>query len=204
MNLRIVDGGELNLDNVTLVADDFTIDSNANFSSIDSPNSIWINYNWTINGFANLTNTTVRLNGSTDGYVGVTVNPTGWMVVNGSSNITNGDTSSANYFFIVKDGSNFSMDNSYLSNAGWGSNYGERGLELNTTVDSFSGNIFNNNQNGISIHSDDNVISGFVSTYSTNGIAFMSDGSNNTLVGAYLGNNQYGISFTGNSKIIRN
>jgi len=246
MNLRIVDGGELNLDNVTLVADDFTIDSNANFSSIDSPNSIWINYNWTINGFANLTNTTVRLNGSTDGYVGVTVNPTGWMVVNGSSNITNGDTSSANYFFIVKDGSNFSMDNSYLSNAGWmiinetsnitngdvdtaeyyftvqnGSNFsmdnsylsecgwgasvGQLGLEINTTVDSFTNNIISNNNFGLYIYSSDNFIDNVTVTGSGYGI-YLNDGDNNTLnninssdhtsYGLYIYQNSHGHTIT--------
>ena len=118
-DLTIQTGGNLNLTNVTLVVDNFVVEAGSSFSITNSHSTVWVNGNWTISGQVNITNSTIRLNGTGDGYNGIYVNPTGWLIINDSSNITNGDITDANYFLSVSPGSNFSMRNSYLSECGW-------------------------------------------------------------------------------------
>jgi len=116
-DLNVTATGWFNLSNVTLYVSDTSIDNGGKFTIIDSKDSIWQNGNLTISGFYNLTNTTLRMNGTGNGTVGINVS--GWMIINESSNITNGDTKTANFFFKVNSGANFSFTDSHISKCGW-------------------------------------------------------------------------------------
>jgi len=156
--LTLSSSGNFNLTNVTIYSDNIVINQGAKFNIKDSKNTIWVNANLTINGLFNMSNTTLRMNGTSDGVAGINVTPTGWMVINDSSNITNGITSTAEFYFIVQEGSNFSMEDSYLSECGWASNTNQWGLEINTTVDSFKNNIIRHGYAGLVLHSDTNYL----------------------------------------------
>jgi hypothetical protein len=138
---------------------------------VDTRLGSWVNANLTIFGKYYLSNSTLRINGTSNGKFGIKVQPSGTMVINESSNITNGKNASAHIFFVVKRSSSFNMSNSFLSEAGWANAYDQRGLELNTTVKTFRGNTFINDYNGFSIYSQKNIGSNFTIINSTqNGI----------------------------------
>jgi len=192
-DLNVTSTGWFNLSNVTMYVSDTNIENGGRFTIRDSHDTIWQNGNLTISGFYNLTNTTLRMNGTGNGTVGINVTSTGWMVINESSNITNCDTALAHYFFVVQSGSNFSMEDSYLSECGWADNARQRGLEINTTVDSFSGNSLENNYNGVTIYSDDNVMDSITSSNNFVGFAFRY-AVNNTLSDSIVsGNTNNGV-----------
>ncbi|MBR9676849.1 hypothetical protein GOV04_01805, partial [Candidatus Woesearchaeota archaeon] len=156
-DLTVQNGGFFNLTNITLTAQNTVIDNSGSFAIKDSHNTIWQNGNLTINGYYNLTNSTLQMNGTSDGQVGVTVNGSGEMIINESSNITNGVNTTAEYFFIVKDSSSFTMENSYLSEAGWAVSPDSAGLEIRTTVKSFKNNFISDNSIALHVTSDNNV-----------------------------------------------
>jgi len=184
--------GYFNLTNVTLVAGDVVVNSGASFRIHDSPSTMWLNGNWTISGFVNITNTTVRMNGTSDGQVGINVTSTGWLIVNDSSNITNGDTAAAEFFFVVNSGSNFSMEDSYLSECGWADTVNQRGLEIDTTMDIFRGNTLINNFNGLTLYSDNNIIEDIVANSNTLGM-YWYYAHNNNMTNVTANSNTVGI-----------
>ena len=49
------------------------------------------------------------------------------------ANITNGEVSSANFGFVVEDGTILKLIDSYISNSGWDDSVGQRGLEINAS-----------------------------------------------------------------------
>jgi len=198
--LNISSNGFFNFDNVTLVVDDFIVEEGGKFQFVDSKNTMWVNGNWTISGFVNITNSTVRMNGTSDGHVGINVTSTGWLIINETANITNGDQSNAEFFFLVQAGSNFSMEDSYLTECGWGSSVGERGLEVFTTMDTFRGNSITNGYYGMVLHSDDNVLEDSIfNDNSYNGFR-LDTNANNTFINVSFNSNwDVGIRLQGSS-----
>jgi parallel beta-helix repeat protein len=157
----------------------------------------------------------LKLNGTTDGTYGINVTSGGKFYIydndnnpattSDASNITNGDNSSFNYFFIINSGTTFEMKNSYLGYAGWENTVGKRGLEINTTVTEFSGNTLANNQyDGLALYSDNNIIfnNTFSSNYGDHMYLWYSDNnnvSNNRITFSTLGQGIYMYSCSGNN-----
>ncbi|MFH1585407.1 MAG: LamG-like jellyroll fold domain-containing protein, partial [archaeon] len=159
-NLIINSGGYLNLTNVTLIIVGNTlVKQGGNLTIYDSKNTIWQNGNLTIEGIYVLENSTLRMNGTFNGEIGINVSSTGEMIINVSSNITNGNgTTGAHYFFWVEAESSFTMEDSFLSECGWADIPRKYGLTINTTVNNFRNNILSDNHYGVVFYSDYNKI----------------------------------------------
>jgi parallel beta-helix repeat protein len=114
-NLTVNSSGFFNLTNVTLIVNNTVIQSGGRFSIRDSHRTIWQNGNLTIAGEYNLTNSTLRMNGTANFAVGINV--TGNLLVNGS-NISSGDVLDARYFFIINPASYFVIEGSHISRSG--------------------------------------------------------------------------------------
>ncbi|RJQ18121.1 hypothetical protein C4573_00160 [Candidatus Woesearchaeota archaeon] len=155
-SINISTAGYLNLTRVNLTTG--ITEVFGNFTSRDSPTTIWQNGNLTIYGIYGLDNTTLRMNGTTDGMYGIVVNDSASMTINNSANITRGSTSTFNYFFKVNTGSTFVMKNSILEYAGWSSTINQRGLEINTTVTQFHNNTILNNFYGAAFYANNSMI----------------------------------------------
>lgn len=147
-NITVSNGGTLIVRNSTIVANG--IESNGDVF-ID-PSIVWLNGNWTITGGqTNVTNNTVvRMNVTSNGEFGIYVE--GGNLIVTSSNITNGENASAAFFFTVESGSNFTMNDSYLSYCGYASGgVTEKGLY--TEVDSrISNNTIANASRGLGVY----------------------------------------------------
>jgi hypothetical protein len=157
-SLNVTGAGSLTLTNVTLIVGNTTINPSGSFVIRDSQNTIWQNGNLTISGIYVLDNTTLRMNGTSDGYLGINVSSTGNMTIMNSSNITNGNNINAHYFFVVNNGALFNMSGSYLSYAGWSDVAGQRGLEISASNAIIKNNNFNSNFIGASIYSSNVII----------------------------------------------
>jgi len=193
--------GNLTINGGVLVVNNMVVASGSRFNIVDSKNTVWQNGNWTISGFVNITNSTIRMNGTADGFVGINVTPSGWLIINESSNITNGDTASAEFYFVVQAGSNFSMEDSYLSEAGWANSVNQRGLEISTTVDVFRNNTLSNNNFGLVLYSNDNLIEDSIMLSSVDaGISIQSN--NNTIRRVNSSVNDFAVSVSGNNNTI--
>ncbi|MFH1585844.1 MAG: NosD domain-containing protein [archaeon] len=191
--LRINPESWFNLTNVNLIVGKTIVGQSGSLTIHDSKNSIWQNGNLTIDGTYELVNSTLHMNGTFDGEFGINVSSTGTMIINESSNITNGDDINDNYFFWVEAGSNFSMEDSFLSECGWAGTQGQRGLEIYTTVDLFRNNTFERNYNGVVFYSDNNNLDNLNIYNSTDdGIIFVSS-DNNNLTNFILYDNDNGI-----------
>lgn len=146
-DVTIESGGALLLDNVTLRTDRFTINSGAGFRMTNAKNSLWVNGNWTISGSVNISNSTVRMNGTKDTSVILNVTPTGSLIINETSNITNGENVTAHYFFMVANGAEYIMERSYVSETG--SSPTGVGYFVLTTPVRFDDNLLYNVSGGI-------------------------------------------------------
>ena len=117
------------------------IAAGATFIARNTKNTIWQNGNLTINGTYVLDNSTLRMNGTTDGTIGITVNSGGLLLMDNISVITNGATPAFEYFFTSN--GNVTVTNSTI-NATIGvtasnitlinSTINASGTALNTTV----------------------------------------------------------------------
>lgn len=183
-------------------------------------------------GSLTLINTTLLINGSSNGASEVRVWNGG--IINISENsLLNSTSTSIHYAFITNSGSNFSMTNSRMEELGWSTTAGQRGLEISGAIINFNGNTMTNNFYGISLASSNNIIqnSSFVSNQaygvhiiannnsikdnnisknSNHGI-FLASGSNNSISDNIIGNNGNpsgsGLSITSsgqNTSIINN
>jgi hypothetical protein len=179
-SLNVTSGGSLTLTNSTLLTGPTIVASGGVFTSVNSKYTIVQNDNLTISGLYVLDSSTLKLNGTSSGGVGINVTSTGQMVINNSANITNGDNSNANYFFIVNNGAKFNMTDSYLSNAGWGANQGQKGLEINTSNILIRNSSFSQNYNAITIYgTSSSLIEGNTIGNITNyGIDFINSSNN--------------------------
>ncbi|MEK6918125.1 MAG: S8 family serine peptidase [Nanoarchaeota archaeon] len=188
-SLNITNGGNLVLNNVTLVVGNTTINSGGSFTIRNSPTTIWQNSNLTISGVYVLDNSTLRMNGTSDGYLGIKVISTGNMVINNSANITNGDNINAHYFFVVNSGALFNMSSSYLSYAGWSQSVNNVGLIVYASNAVVYNSTFRNNYRAISLYggTKSNITFNNIFTNSSvfpqaNGYGIDIDFSNNNLV----------------------
>ncbi|MBI2044819.1 DNRLRE domain-containing protein, partial [Candidatus Pacearchaeota archaeon] len=208
-SLNVTSTGNLTLINTTLIVGNTWVSAGGRLYINNSRNTIWQNGNLTIGGKYILQNSTLRMNGtSPNGAIGINVTSTGNMNITESSNITNGQDANYKYFFIVNTGSIFSMDNSYLSYAGWDEAPGAYGLQISTTVARFEGNTLKNNYIGVILYvSNNNIIkSNLIAGNLLTGIGILT-GNNNTLILNNVTNNPYGIAmdaFAGNNYIISN
>jgi len=159
-----------------------------------SDETITLDGNLSIHDGGNLIfdNITLEVNGNTDGIYGINVLSGGNLSVQ-NSNITNGNTVAAEFFFIVYDGSNFNMSSSYLSECGWSGTQGKRGLEINTNDSYVNANNFTNNFDGIYIYSDKNTISGNNVTHNNGKCIILDDAHNNTISNNTIGYCNEGI-----------
>ncbi|MFQ6020558.1 MAG: right-handed parallel beta-helix repeat-containing protein [Candidatus Aenigmatarchaeota archaeon] len=116
-----------------------------------------LNGNLTVNsgGTLRFINTTLHVNGSSDGEYNIFVD--GSMFINKSSNITNGDTATAEFRFEINSGATaFQMNDSYLSEAGWHADY--PGLSVtNVNEIIIKNNTINNVYYGLNITSSNNI-----------------------------------------------
>ncbi len=96
-----------------------TINASGSWDAFNSKGSIWVGGNITVNGYANFTNVTLRMNVTCDGCGGINVTSTGTLVINDSTNITYGENVNNNYFFTVEQGANLTITNSNIEFAGW-------------------------------------------------------------------------------------
>ncbi|MFH1173689.1 MAG: LamG-like jellyroll fold domain-containing protein, partial [archaeon] len=130
-SLDIGSTGYLNLSNVTLIVNGNTrVRNGGTFKTVNGGSTIWQNGNLTINGTYILNRETLRMNGSSDGTYGITVQGSGTFNVSNSSNITNGETSTADYAFVVQSGATFNVQDSLISRAGYSDTTGSKGLEI--------------------------------------------------------------------------
>ncbi|MFH1424079.1 MAG: C1 family peptidase [archaeon] len=192
--IYIQPGGTLLLQNSTLIANNIV----SNGSVLIDPSTVWLNGNWTISaGQTNITDgSTVRVNVSTNGTYGIRVQSGGALVVN-DSNITNGDTGGARYFFIAESGSNFSMADSHVSYAGWADSIGSRGLEINTTAAEFRNNTLRNGYTGAAFYSNGSTIVN--NTVSSNAYGLYVESSLNNYTNNTVLNNTIGFQILGGS-----
>lgn len=136
-----------------------TGDWNVNDTQICMHQIINLTGNITINATGNLTfhNVTLIINLTYNGTYGI--NNTGNLYIN-QSNITDSNNSqgylSWQYPFRTFWNSNLTVMNSYISRAGWSDTYGMRGLEVNGTLQNFSGNTLSDSFIGITIYSQNN------------------------------------------------
>jgi len=152
-----VSSGTFTLTDITLIVGKTFVDSGAKLIARNSKGTIWQNDNLTINGDYVLQNSTLRMNGTIDGEIGIDVN-SGSMLINESSNITNGENISFNFFFIVDSGTTFNMNDSYLSEAGWAGTQGQRGLEIFTNNAVINNSGFYYCHIGVSLYGNDTVV----------------------------------------------
>lgn len=147
--------GKLILHNVTL--NTINIDAAGDF--ILSNSNILLKENFTTNGVFYSYNSTIVFNQITDDENGITINPTSNTIIE-YTNITSVNVTSRNfsYNFIVRRGSNFSMDNSFVSGTGSTNTDRHRGLEINTTVTSFNNNYLHSRITSLTIYSNSNII----------------------------------------------
>ncbi|MBN2566818.1 hypothetical protein JXB02_01875, partial [Candidatus Woesearchaeota archaeon] len=152
--LNVLAGGSLTLDNSTLrVAGSANVYDGGSWTSKNSGGTLWFGGNVTINGTAVWNNETVRMNGTGDGRVGITVN--GNLTVMNGSNITNGVTADAEYFFDINADGNLSLRDSFLSECGW--TFTSPGLRLLNGGNVIYNTTFRENFDAVYINSDDNV-----------------------------------------------
>ncbi|MBI1969119.1 right-handed parallel beta-helix repeat-containing protein, partial [Candidatus Woesearchaeota archaeon] len=120
--------------------------------------------NITVNPNANLTliNTTLRMETSTEGAIGIrALQPSepgtrgGYLNISHSSNITN---ASAAYSFIIEQNTNFSMTDSVVSGVGWSHDTDRRGLEISSKVTQFRNNTIQKGFYGLVLRSNNNTI----------------------------------------------
>ncbi|MFH1326984.1 MAG: S8 family serine peptidase [archaeon] len=157
-SLTIKNGGNLELDGVTLIVGETIVEEEGSLAIKNSKNTIWQNDNLIISGEYILTNTTLRINGTAPNEsIGIEVISTGSIKINDSSSITNGEEISYRYFFDVS--GNFSMEDSNLSYVGDGTRT-PSGLYLDSSANvlKFKGNTIKNNYNGIYLDSSGGVI----------------------------------------------
>jgi len=206
-NLTITNSATATIISSTMITNHTDIDVGATLDIRDSNNAIWMNGNLTIGGTYKLNASTLRINGSADGTFGITLNNTGKMIIANSSNITNGNTLAAEFFFIVKDASNFTMTDSNVSEAGWAPATGQYGLEINTTAIKFRNNTLTNNYYAVTFYTNNNNIINNTANDNIYGIT-ISGGTNNNISGSSTaGNLQNGIFLTNsanNNRVINN
>ena len=142
--------------NTTLVCENMEITTQGNITIQD-------------NGNITFRNVTLVINNSENGEHGIRVLSEGKFYIydndnnkdttNDASNITAFNTANE-FFFIVDSGSTFEMKNSRMSEAGWTTTIGKRGLEINTTNSEIIGNYLYNNMYVLVLYSDYNIIEG--------------------------------------------
>ena len=209
--LNILAGGSLILNNSTLRIGEIKVYEGGNFVAKDCKHTIWLNGNLTIFGFYSLINSTLRVNGTgSNGNIGIRVASTGNLVVNETSDITNGVDSDYRYFFRVEDGAAFEMSSSYLSYAGWVDEEGKRGLEISTSLVNLSNNVLNNVFYGLVLkgNSGSNTFSGNNITADVTGIKILSNNIAIDCQGATINYANslagYGVISDHNSTIVKN
>ena len=107
------------LGNITLLRSNLTanvtgIASGGRFTARNTKNSIWQNGNLTINGTYVLDNATLRMNGTVDQSIGITVNVSALFTAANGSAVDQGDNSSFTYFWNVS--GTLNATNSSISN----------------------------------------------------------------------------------------
>lgn len=173
--LIVKEGYTLILEDTTITIARSTI--NGELVVRNSKGTIWQNENLTINGNFTLDNSTLRMNGSTDGQLRIEVNSTGRMIIVNGSNITNGETPSAHYLFLVRQGAYFEMRDSYISKVGY----------------QYTGN---SNDSGLWINTNNSIIVN--NTFTDNYYHLVTYGANNTIIS----NNNFGDNPTGNYSLV--
>ncbi|MFH1915851.1 MAG: NosD domain-containing protein [Nanoarchaeota archaeon] len=184
--LTINAGGRLFLNKSNMnVSGDTTIASGGSLDVFNSKGTVWFSDNVTISGSANFSNATVRMNGTCDGCVRMNVTATGSLIINSSSNITNGATAAAEYLIHIQPGANFTMIDSYLSEAGYTEgayDYDLSGVYIDGVNASIRNSTFQNNYVHFVLWHADNasvVNNTFLSTDSEYGVYhFFSNFSN--------------------------
>lgn len=168
-NTNITATGNLTLTNVTLITGNATIAGN--LSVIDSTNTVWQNENLIITGLYILDNSTMRVNGTSNGSIGISVESGGEMQVINGANVSNGNDADVRYFFRVHSGSTFNMSGSYLSYAGWADSAGNRGLMINSSTATVENSFISNSYVGLMLYGDSaNVINNTISDVDLYGI----------------------------------
>ncbi|MFH1978195.1 MAG: hypothetical protein ABIJ92_02630, partial [Candidatus Aenigmatarchaeota archaeon] len=113
-------------------------------------------------GSLTLVNTTLWMNSTANGTSEIHIFFGGELKINDSSNsgtMINSTNPNNHFGFVVDNGTNFSMINSQLENAGWADVVGQRGLEINTSIGEFYGNLIKDNYFGLVLMKDNNVLS---------------------------------------------
>ncbi|MEM4260382.1 MAG: right-handed parallel beta-helix repeat-containing protein, partial [Candidatus Woesearchaeota archaeon] len=179
LSLNVSPNTRLTLNNVSLIVGKTNIFGNITIKN--SPNTIWQNDNLSIFGTYLLENSTLRINGTTDGSIGITLNGSGTMIINNSANITIGSDNNFNYFFRALNSSKINITNSVIEYAGWSELLGQRGLEVNTSNAFIVNNNFVSNYYGLSVYgSNANISNNFFS--GTSAVGIFVNGSNNSTI----------------------
>lgn len=132
--------------------------SGGTFIARNSKGTIWQNDILTISGIYILDNSTLRLNGTVDGEVGVNVTSTGNMSIINGSNVTNGEIQQAKCFFIVNGGAIFLMNSSSLNNIRSSLYSWALGPYIGADSSMIKNSKFTNNYYGLIINSSNNTI----------------------------------------------
>ncbi|MEK6926618.1 MAG: LamG-like jellyroll fold domain-containing protein, partial [Nanoarchaeota archaeon] len=202
--LNITSTGNLTLIRGNLSVNQTIVGQGGSLTIKDSKGTIWQNGNLTISGTYVLDNSTLRMNGTTiNGSIGINVTSTGNMTIKNQSNVTNGENAGYRYFFVANSGSNFSMNSSSLSYAGWNASQGQKGLEIYGSVLIFKNNIIKNNFRVV-IYSTNNIFEN--NTFMNHDIGVNLENSNNSIINNTFINNNKGIFATNafNSSILDN
>jgi|GEM_PF-4196232 len=147
----------------------------ANYSCNLNNTEALLNGNITLmdNGNLTLNNATIIFNSTFNGEYGITTQSTSKFIVD-SSNIT---TLNQSFFFFAGDNSLFSMNNSFVSGAGWNHTIGQRGIEANTTIN-FTNNFVQNNFYGLTLYKNNNIITNNIIINNTDSIYLDNSDSN--------------------------
>jgi parallel beta-helix repeat protein len=178
-DLIVTSTGHLILIDVTLICKDVYIEDGGKFE-ID-PSIIIQTGKLYVSGLYTLDATILKMNCSFDGEFGIQVNASGTMNIINGSEVTAVNTN-FEYWFDVKSGATFKMQNSELHEAGW--SWPNSGLAISTNNAIVENNIFSNNYYAILLgtNADYNTIANNSFSYNYRGIYVYLKSENNTII----------------------
>jgi parallel beta-helix repeat protein len=206
-DLTVTGSGKLSLNSVSMATGTTKVESGGTLTLEDSPNTLYLEGTWWIDGNVWVNSSTVKVNCSSDGEYGIQVNGTGSMIIQdngtGPSTITANNTD-FEYWFDVLDGATFRIENSTISECGWTFNsgptiyadnafiynaaflYNYEGLRLDGSSNSWIGYCdfsMNGNTDITLTGSDFNTIKGCNATSNNMKGYYLTSSDNNTIVG---------------------
>ncbi|MBW6462262.1 MAG: DUF2341 domain-containing protein, partial [DPANN group archaeon] len=200
VNLNLGSSASITFTNVSFNIERLVVEQGATLKIENSKNTVIQNGNLTVAGTLWINSTTYKINGTSDGNIGINLTSTGSLYIINNSNITNGadvigGNETAHFFFIVNAGSNFSMNDSYLSKVGYDGSENHKGLFIetdniyitNSTIkDSYIGLYLNYSNNNI-------ILNSTITTSGQNayGIYLHSSSNNNITGGSILSSSSY-------------